>query len=167
MVNADHTIIITLITKLELIASIKSQQKINISTLEILNQGITTTCRRTLYDKLGYKGYSREDLYNFMESLSNDSFRMLRKYQNNTNAANIEIMNKLKSSLIKAKNNLTTSIRETYICDQAFVVKLQTLAVTIEIQINSIENNSYVESLLSSTCDLSTVSENSTSIADQ
>ncbi len=150
MVCEDFKQIQSLVTKLNLIAGLRSQQKINTITMGISNNDITTSITRTFYNKIGCKGHSRDDLFNLTETLINDSYKMLKKYHKDDNSTNREIIGLLKTSLMNVRVNLMTNIRETYVSDQMFITKLDGLATCIQLYLNSVDSTTFDGSLLNS-----------------
>ena len=138
----------TLSTKLKLISSIGAQFKLNTSTLEVNYDNTTTKVLRTIQSISGNKGTSRNDLYNFINQIVDESFRFILKYKNDNNHVNQELCKTLKESLVAVKINMTTNIRETYSHDQTFVIKLTELANQIDLRVRTLDNKDIGESLL-------------------
>lgn len=149
----DFKICQTLTSKLRLIAKILPHQKMDTNSMALYNNNAFTNFWRQMYTIAGHKGYSRHDLYNLIDNITDDAYRMLKKYKHNTNTANIHICTNLEEDIMKAKRNILSGIKETYITDQLFVARLEQLSSTIELKISSLHNDNNDESMLNSSYD--------------
>lgn len=138
MMNEDLLLKELLSTKLRLISKIRPQQKIDTTTFNIVNNNITTSFWRTAYTLCGIQGHSREDLYNLIKNVTDDSYNLLKKYNKSTNTVDKHICRNLRADMEYAKINILSGIKETYILDQAYIAKLEQLVDSIDIKLNSL-----------------------------
>ncbi len=137
--NEDLQLKEQLSIKLRLIGEIRPQQKINTTTMSIVNNNVSTSFWRTIYTTFGVKGHSQEDLYNWIKSVTEESYQFIKKHNKSINTVDKHICDNLKLDIEKAKINITAGIRETYIADQAFVIRLEQLAESISLKLKLLE----------------------------
>lgn len=134
--------------KLIFITSIKSQQKVDVTNNKVYNNSSITSFARTVNTVLGYKGTSREDLYNMLDEVFKETIGTIKHHNNKTNPADTTIINALITNLIKAKENVGTEIKTTYSTDKHFIARLESLVQMIDLQLESITNDTISDSEL-------------------
>jgi hypothetical protein len=107
-----------------------------------------TSLSRTINTLFGFKGTSREDLYNMLSEVFKETIGVIKQHNNKTNPADHSIINALITNLVKAKENVITEIRTTYSTDKHFVARLESLVQVIELQLESITNDTISDSEL-------------------
>lgn len=136
--NEDLRLKEILSTKLRLISRIRPQQKIDTMSFNIVNNNISTSFWRTAYTVCGVKGHSREDLYNWIKTVTDEAYQMIKKYHKSTNTVDRLICTNLQLDIEHAKINIISGIRETYISDQSYVIRLEQLADSIDTKLKSL-----------------------------
>lgn len=147
----DYDFYCDLSTKLKLISSIKPQHKLNTHSLEISYDNTSTKLQRTYQCLFGNKGATRHDLYCFIKNVVDQSFNFILKYKNDLNEVNIKYCDALKNAIMDVKVNMKTNIRETYLSDHTFTIKLVEFADQIELRIRTLDSKDIKDSILSPT----------------
>lgn len=146
--SGDHQTQQLLSTKLRIIAQLKPFQKLDTVNLKIYDSTIITSINRTIKSQLSVKGNTRNDLYSFIEDTTCMAYNLLLNYKDSTNSVDINICSQLREEMVQVKNTISTKITETYRDDTAFIARLQQLANTIQIQIESLDHEDAPRSMI-------------------
>ena len=125
-------------SKLEIICSMKSYQKMDISKGNICSDNMATSLYRTIRTICGCHGNNREDLLMFIISVTNDALDFATEYYSSENSVDKDMAEEMIKHLTNVISTINIHITATYSSDQAFVARLRSSSSNISARLNYI-----------------------------